>query len=69
MILFDRIFRQILTSYVLFQVSALFSGTYKQLNLWESRAYMAIKDHKYEKRIMDEEIGKIMSFIKGKKLI
>ena len=69
MILFDRIFRQILTSYVLFQVSALFSGTYKQLNLWESRAYMEIKDHKYEKRIMEEEIGKIMSFIKGKKLI
>ena len=50
---------------MLFQVSALFSGTYKQLNLWESRAYMEIKDHKYEKRIMDEEIGKIMSFIKA----
>ena len=41
-------------------------GTYEKLKIWETRAYIEIKDHKFEKRIIAEEINSILSFMNGK---
>ena len=47
---------------------SIYSDSYKLLKKWETKAYIATKDHKFEQRIMIEEINQLVSFIKRKRL-